>query len=440
MTIPQLQALCPNIPLAQYFAKLGAPAFEIVNVRQVAFFQGLDKVLTSQPMWALRAYLRFHLVSGMASFLPKRFVDHSFEFNSKVMMGTQVQQERWKRITGLVSGALGEAVGQFYVADNFPPEAKARMLELNAFEKTAMEQMFREMKWMSPQTQDYAIKKLDAFICNIGYPEKWRDYSALHIDRSSYVGNILNIAMFGARRNLDKIGGTVDRTEWGMTPQTVNAQCSQNKNQTFYPAAIFQPPFFDMLAHFAFILGAIGAVIGHENWHNFDDKGSKYDLKGNLAGWWLEQDEANFDQLMKKIRDLFESFVVIEAADGKDAVHMQGELVCGEAISDLMGLRIAYRALQLMIAKYGRTVDEHGFTDEQRFFIAFGQLWASKSRPDYQTWQANNDPHPIDRFRVNGTLSNMPEFRAAFNLPADCPMVLADHLRCDLLAEPEAVK
>jgi putative endopeptidase len=440
MTVGAFQALCPNIPLTQYFDKLGAPSFETMNVQQVAFFQGLDKVLTSQPMWVVRAYLRFHLVSGMASFLPKRFVDHSFEFNSKVMLGTKVQQERWKRITNLVSGALGEAVGQFYVADNFPPEAKARMLELNAFEKTAMEQLFREMKWMSVETQDYAIKKLDAFICNIGYPDRWRDYSALHIDRKSYAGNILNIALFGARRNLNKIGGLVDRTEWGMTPQTVNAQCSQNKNQTFYPAAIFQPPFFDMKAHFAFILGAIGMVIGHENWHNFDDKGSLYDLQGNLASWWQKQDKTNFDELMKKIRELFEGFVVVEAVDGKDAVHMQGELVCGEAISDLMGLRIAYRALQLMIEKYGRTTDEYGYTDEQRFFIAFGQLWASKSRPEYEAWQANNDPHPIDRFRVNGTLANMPEFRAAFNLPADCPMVLADHLRCDLLAAPEAAQ
>jgi putative endopeptidase len=440
MSIPEFQTFCPNINMTQYFEKLGAPAFETINVRQVDFFKGLGKVLSSQPMWALRAYLRFHLVSGMASFLPKRFGDHSFEFNGKVMVGTQVQQERWKRITNLVSGALGEAVGQFYVADNFPPEAKARMLELNEFEKTAMKLMFREMKWMSPQTQDYAIEKLEAFVCNIGYPDKWRDYSALHIDRSSYVGNILNIAKFGARRNLNKIGGNVDLNEWGMTPQTVNAQCSQTKNMTFYPAAIFQPPFFDMHADIAFILGAIGAVIGHENWHNFDDKGSLYNLKGNLSKWWAPQDDENFKGLMKKIKDLFESFVVIEAADGKEAVHMQGELVCGEAISDLMGLRIAYRALQLAIAKYGRTVDEHGFTDEQRFFIAFAQLWASKSTPDYQINQASNDPHPVERFRVNGTLSNMPEFRAAFNLPADCPMVLAEHLRCDLFAEPKAAQ
>ncbi len=436
MTLDEFQALCPNFAFKRYFSKLGAPAFETLNVRQPAFFKGLNAIFANTPMWVMRSYLRFHLVSGLASYLPKRFADEDFAFFSTVMKGTKVQRERWKVVCDVVSGVLGEAVGEIYVADNFPPQAKALMLELNDVMKEALRQLFTEMVWLSAETRDYAIKKLDAFVCNIGYPDKWRDYTALEIDRVSYAGNILRSARFGVARNLNKIGGKVDRGEWGMTPQTVNAQCSQSKNMTFFPAAIFQLPFFHMLAHFAFNLGAIGAVIGHENWHNFDDKGSKFDLRGNLLNWWLKQDEQNFDSLMQVIKDLFSSYVVAEAVDGKEAVHMLGGLVCGEAISDLMGLRIAYRALQIMIAKYGPSVDEHGFTDEQRFFIAYGQLWATKATEAYQAWQANNDPHPIARFRVIGTLSNMPEFSAAFKLPADSPMMLPEHLRCDLLAGP----
>ena len=436
MTLSQFQALCPNLPLSRYFSKLGAPAFEVVNVRQPDFFKGLNVILAETPMWVVRAYLRFHLLSGLAAFLPKAVDEENFRFYSQVMKGTKEQQVRWKRICDVVSGLLGEAVGEIYVGDNFPPAAKALMLELNDAMKEALREMFSEMVWLSKETREYAIKKLDAFVCNIGYPDKWRDYTSLTIDRTSFAGNVLRCARFGVARNLNKIGGAVDKGEWGMTPQTVNAQCSQSKNMTFFPAAIFQLPFFSMLAHFAFNLGAIGAVIGHENWHNFDDKGSKFGLLGNLFNWWLKQDEENFDLLMKLIKDLYSSFVVVEAAEGKDAVHMKGGLVCGEAISDLMGLRIAFRAMQKMVAKYGPTVDEYGFNDEQRFFIAFGQLWATISLPTYQVWQANNDPHPIARFRVIGTLSNMPEFRKAFNLTADSPMVLPEHLRCDLLAGP----
>jgi putative endopeptidase len=438
MPVTEFETLCPGIDWKRYFAKLGTPSFEIINVRQPEFFKALSSVLASTPLWVVRAYLRFHLVSSFASYLPKRFAEASFAFYGTVMQGTKKQLPRWKRICSVVSGSLGEAVGELYVAEKFPPKAKEIMLELNAAMKDAMREIFSEMVWLSEETREYAIKKLEAFVCNIGYPDKWKDYSALSIDRQSYCGNMLKCALFGSRRNLNKIGGLVDKGEWSMTPQTVNAQCSQTKNMTFFPAAIFQHPFFDMMAHFAFNLGAIGAVIGHENWHNFDDKGSKYDLRGNLAKWWKAQDAENFNKLMAKIKELFESFVVIEAADGKEAVHMKGGLVCGEAISDLMGLRIAYRALQKMIAKYGRTVDEHGYTDEQRFFIAFGQLWASKARPAYQAWQAKNDPHPIARFRIIGTLSNMPEFAAAFNIPASAPMVLAADKRCDLLAGPFA--
>jgi putative endopeptidase len=294
------------------------------------------------------------------------------------------------------------------------------------------------MTWLSQETRDYAVEKLEAFVCHVGYPDKWDDYSPLTIDRSSLVENMIRVAQFGRADNLSRIDQPVDRNEWGMTPQTVNAQCSQVKNATFFPAAIFQHPFFDMLADNAFNLGAIGAVIGHEDWHNFDDKGSKFDKKGNVANWWTDPERESFDALMQLVKNLFESFVVIEAEDGKEAVHMQGDLVCGEAISDLMGLRIAYRALEKMIEKYGLTVDENGFNDYQRFFIAFGQLWASKARPAYMAWQATNDPHPIDRFRVLGTLANMPEFFKAFNLSDDCPMSIAAHLRCDLIAGPKS--
>lgn len=436
MSVAQFQDLCPSFPLERYFQKLGTPEFDIVNVGQPAFFQALETTLTTTPFWVLRAYLRYQLITATASYLPKRFGEQTFAFFGQVMQGTKVQTERWKRVTSLVSAALGEAVGEIYVSEKFPPEAKSRMQELISAMEEALAEMFTEMDWMDEQTQQESIEKLKAFNAYIGYPDEWQDYSALTIDRSSYVGNLLRVAEFESKLNLDKIGGSVDRAEWGMTPQTVNAQCSQTKNAIFFPAGIFQHPFFDMLADFAFILGAIGAVIGHEAWHNFDDKGSKFDKHGNIAKGWPEAVRANFEALMQLIKDLFSSFVVIEAQDGKEAVHMQGGLVCGEAISDLMGLRIVFRALQKMIAKYGRTVDANGFDDEQRFFIAFGQLWASKARSTYEAWQANNDPHPIERFRVNGTLGNMPEFFEAFDLAPDCPMALPEELRCDLLAGP----
>ena len=418
MSMTDFEALIPRLPMHRYFTKLGAPAMDSLNVMQPKFFTALNELLQTVSLRDWKCYLRWQLINDASSTLSADFAAASFDFYSKKLQGTEVQEPRWKRIQGMTDGALGEAVGQLYVEKYFPAEAKTKMLELIELCREALREGIMGMDILSESTRKNALAKLDKFEPMIGYPDKWRDYSALRVDRESFAINCLRAAQFGSARNLAKIGKKVDRSEWGMTPQTVNAYANQQKVQIVFPAAILQPPFFDFKAPVAVNIGGICVVICHEITHLFDDKGAKYDKNGNLNMTWTDEDFAKFSAAINLVIEQFNTFVV---EGGK---HVNGKLVTGEAAADLGGIRIAYRALQKWIAKNGRTTDANGFTDEQQFFVAFGQLWAAKVTPQYAEFQVTNDPHPPAQFRVNGTVAHIEEFPRAFGLSADCPIML----------------
>lgn len=426
MTIAQFQALVPKLNVTRYFSNIGCPPMETLNVMQPAYFQALNKLLTKVSLNDWRVYLRWQLIRSSSSALPAAFGDASFEFYGKTMQGSKEREPRWMRMISATNSALGEALGQLYVAKHFKPEAKAKMLELIALLQDAFRDSINERTWMSEETRANALAKLDAFVPMIGYPDKWRDYSELHIDRTSFAGNCLRSDEFEHKADLAKIGKPVDQSEWHMTPQTVNAYYSPQSNRIVFPAAILQDPFFDPEADFAFNCGGILVVIGHEESHGFDDKGCRYDGQGNLRNWFAEGDLDKFMVLINLLKKQFGQFTV---AGGK---KVNPNLVAGEAAGDLGGIKLALRVLKKHIAKNGMTIDENGYNDLQRFFIAFGQIWASKVTPQYEEQQVATDPHPPAQFRVNGTLAHLAEFAEAFGLPDDCPMMLPPADRCDL--------
>lgn len=426
MTIAQFQALVPKLNVTRYFSNIGCPPMETLNVMQPAYFQALNKLLTKVSLNDWRVYLRWQLIRSSSSALPAAFGDASFEFYGKTMQGSKEREPRWMRMISATNSALGEALGQLYVAKHFKPEAKAKMLELIALLQDAFRESINERTWMSEETRTNALAKLDAFVPMIGYPDKWRDYSELHIDRTSFAANCLRSDEFEHKADLAKIGKPVDQSEWHMTPQTVNAYYSPQSNRIVFPAAILQDPFFDPEADFAFNCGGILVVIGHEESHGFDDKGCRYDGQGNLRNWFAEGDLDKFMVLINLLKKQFGQFTV---AGGK---KVNPNLVAGEAAGDLGGIKLALRVLKKHIAKHGMTIDENGYNDLQRFFIAFGQIWASKVTPQYEEQQVATDPHPPAQFRVNGTLAHLAEFAEAFGLPDDCPMMLPPADRCDL--------
>jgi putative endopeptidase len=426
MTIAQFQALVPKLNVTRYFSNIGCPPMETLNVMQPAYFQALNKLLTKVSLNDWRVYLRWQLIRSSSSALPAAFGDASFEFYGKTMQGSKEREPRWMRMISATNSALGEALGQLYVAKHFKPEAKAKMLELIALLQDAFRESINERTWMSEETRANALAKLDAFVPMIGYPDKWRDYSELHIDRTSFAANCLRSDEFEHKADLAKIGKPVDQSEWHMTPQTVNAYYSPQSNRIVFPAAILQDPFFDPEADFAFNCGGILVVIGHEESHGFDDKGCRYDGQGNLRNWFAEGDLEKFMVLINLLKKQFGQFTV---AGGK---KVNPNLVAGEAAGDLGGIKLALRVLKKHIAKNGMTIDENGYNDLQRFFIAFGQIWASKVTPQYEEQQVATDPHPPAQFRVNGTLAHLAEFAEAFGLPDDCPMMLPPADRCDL--------
>lgn len=426
MTIAQFQALVPKLNVTRYFSNIGCPPMETLNVMQPAYFQALNKLLTKVSLNDWRVYLRWQLIRSSSSALPAAFGDASFEFYGKTMQGSKEREPRWMRMISATNSALGEALGQLYVAKHFKPEAKAKMLELIALLQDAFRESINERTWMSEETRTNALAKLDAFVPMIGYPDKWRDYSELHIDRTSFAANCLRSDEFEHKADLAKIGKPVDQSEWHMTPQTVNAYYSPQSNRIVFPAAILQDPFFGPEADFAFNCGGILVVIGHEESHGFDDKGCRYDGQGNLRNWFAEGDLDKFMVLINLLKKQFGQFTV---AGGK---KVNPNLVAGEAAGDLGGIKLALRVLKKHIAKNGMTIDENGYNDLQRFFIAFGQIWASKVTPQYEEQQVATDPHPPAQFRVNGTLAHLAEFAEAFGLPDDCPMMLPPADRCDL--------
>ncbi|HKW64862.1 MAG TPA: M13 family metallopeptidase [Candidatus Acidoferrum sp.] len=410
MTLADLKTLTPNFSWEAYFKAVGHPELKEkeVNVGQPDFFKALDAQLTATPIENWKNYLRWHLVNYAASGLAEKFVNEDFEFRGKILTGAKEIQPRWKRCTQATDRNLGEALGQVYVQKYFPPAAKARALEMVHNLLAALKDDLHTLPWMGPETRAQATAKLEAFTLKIGYTDKWRDYSALKINRRSYEGNIARSAEFEFARRLNKIGKPVERAEWGMTPPTVNAYNNSSMNEIVFPAGIMQPPFYDPNADDAVNYGGMGAVIGHEITHGFDDHGSKFDGKGNLKDWWTPEDLKNFNARAKCVSDQFDGYVV----DGD--LHENGKLVLGESIADLGGLAIAYAAYEKSLQGKPRPPVKDGFTPEQRFFLGWAQVWGANERIEYARLMANTNPHPLGRFRGNGPLSNMAEFAKAF--------------------------
>lgn len=417
MTVEQLKELTPGFSWASYFRIIGHPDLKEINVAQPYFFKELDKQLAATSLEDWKTYLRWHLLDRSATALPKKFVDENFDFAGRKLTGVKEIQPRWKRCVQSTDRALGEALGQIYVAKHFTPAAKAHALEMVHNLIAALRDDLRTLEWMGPETRKQAAGKLEAFAVKIGYPDKWRDYSPLQIDRSSYLQNQFRAAQFESKRRLSKIGQPLDRTEWSMTPPTVNAYNSSSLNEIVFPAGIMQPPFYDPQADDAINYGGMGAVIGHEITHGFDDHGSQFNGQGNLKDWWTPEDKKNFNERAKCVMDQFNGYVV------EGDLHENGKLVLGESIADLGGLAISYAAFQKSLEGKPRPEQIEGFTPEQRFFLGWAQVWATNARPEYERLMANTNPHPLGRFRTNGPLSNFSAFAKAFGCKKGDPMV-----------------
>jgi putative endopeptidase len=412
-----LQALTPGWSWDNYFKEIKLTEPGDINVGQPEFFQAADKVFASTPVDDWKIYLRWHLLHGMAPSLSKEFVEEDFNFFGKTLTGAQQLKPRWKRVVAKTDEELGESLGKLYVADYFPPEAKARALELVNNLREALADRIKTLDWMDDATKQEALKKLAAFTVKIGYPDKWRDYSLLTVDRNSYAMNVLRGETFERNRQMAKIGKPVDRSEWGMTPPTVNAYYNASRNEIVFPAGILQPPFFDPKADDAINYGGIGAVIGHEMTHGFDDRGRQYDGVGNLRDWWTPESAKAYTDRSKAIVAQYSAY---EPLPG---LHINGELTQGENIADIGGVRIAFMALQKALAKKGPQPKIDGFTPEQRFFLGFAQIWRNNQRDEDLKLRLNTDPHSPGRFRTIGPLSNFVEFQKAFDIPDGSPMI-----------------
>jgi predicted metalloendopeptidase len=425
-TFQQLKELAPNFDWGAYFKGIGLVKVGDLNIGQPEFIKALSTELNATPIADWKIYLRWQLLNAAAPALSKNFVEADFDFKGRTLTGTKEILPRWKRCVGATDNALGEALGQVYVEKHFPPAAKAKAMEMVQNLITALRDDLTTLSWMSDATRQKATSKLEAFVRKIGYPDKWRDYSKLKIARGSYLDNIASVQIFEFHRQLNKIAKPVDRTEWGMSPPTVNAYYNPTRNEIVFPAGILQSPFYDPKADDAINYGGIGAVIGHEMTHGFDDSGAKFDASGNLANWWTEEDLKNFQGRAKCVIDQFSSYEV------EPGLNQNGKLVVGESIADLGGLTIAYAALKKSMEGKPRPANIDGFTPEQRFFLGWAQVWAQNVRPEYQRLLATIDPHPLGRFRVIGPLSNMPQFAEAYQCKAGDAMVRPPESRCQI--------
>ena len=412
----------PALITENYFRTLKV-RMDTLNVGQPSYMKALNHIIEITDFEVIKAYLAWNVIRNAASYLSDEFVDASFDFYGKTLSGRKENRPRWKRVIDNVDASLGEAVGQMYVKNYFPAEAKARMEQLVKNLQWALGERIKNSTWMTDQTKKNALEKLAAFTVKIGYPDKWRDYSGLTIGTESYYANVLNSRRFDMAYNLSKIGKPVDPTEWQMTPQTVNAYYDPTTNEICFPAGILQPPFFDMNADDAANYGAIGVVIGHEMTHGFDDQGRNYDKDGNLTDWWTEQDAETFKEKAQLIVDHFNS---IEVAPG---VHANGEFTLGENIADNGGLNVSYTAFQKakQDGQIKGVMDE--FTPEQRFFLAYAAVWAANIRPEEILRRTKSDPHALGRWRVNATLRHIDAFYDAFNVQPTDPMWMAPEKR-----------
>jgi putative endopeptidase len=412
----------PHFSWEKFFAAQGVTIDKGFSLSQPKFFAEFDKLLAKAPIAQWQAYLRFHTIDDASNYLGKNFQDNKFAFYGKTLSGQPEQKARWKRVLGAVNGSMGEALGQLYVAEMFKPEAKARAQELVDNVRNALKARIENLDWMSDETKAKAIAKWNTFLPKIGYPDKWRDWSGLSVTGDNYYGNVMAAAKFNYDYDIAKIGKPTDRKEWGMTPQTVNAYYNPTDNTINFPAAILQPPFFNANADDAINYGGIGAVIGHEASHGFDDQGSQFDGDGNNVNWWTKEDRAKFDARTQKLVDQFDAYTPLANHPDK---HVNGRLTLGENIGDLGGLNAAYDALQMALAKNPKEAAEKidGYTQDQRFFLNWARVWRGATREQRQLVLLNADPHSPTQFRAIGAPSNMPAFAQAFSCKAGDAMV-----------------
>ncbi len=408
MTLADLQSPCSACQWSTYFQNAGLADPGTLNVSQPEFFRELNKMITGVNLNDWKMYLRWNLINATAPYLSSAFVQEDFHFNSEILFGTKEMRPRWKRVLSATDQRIGHALGQLYVAKYFPPEAKARANELVSNLISALRDRMKALDWIDNETRKRGLEKVDAIVVKIGYPDKWRDYSTLPINGKSYVENILQADEFEFQRNLNKIGKPVDPSEWGMSPSAVNAYYNPSFNEIVFPAGILQPPFFDPDGDDAANYGSIGSVIGHELTHGFDDQGHQFDADGNLKNWWSSKDEAAYASRASVIDQQYSEYTVV------DGLKINGKLTLGENIADLGGLKIANLAFQKTAAAKQQEEDTSGYTADQRFFLAFAQGWRRNIRPETLRVMLTTDPHSPARFRVIGTLANMPEFHRAF--------------------------
>jgi len=422
--VADFQKLAPSFAWSTYFSSIGIGPFDTLNVGTPDYFKALSGLISSQPLQSWKSYLRWHVLHGQANNLPKAFFDENFDFFSRTLAGQQQPQARWKQCSTMTDEALGEAVGQDWVKQNFPPAAKDSMDKLVAALEKSLGDDIKTLPWMSDDTKKAAAEKLAMIRNKIGYPEKWRDYSSVKVKRTDLIGNVHHSAVYERNYNFAKLGKPVDEKEWDMTPPTVNAYYNPSFNDINFPAGILQPPFFDFKIDPAVNFGGIGVVIGHEMTHGFDDEGSQYDGKGNLREWQTPADRKAFTARTDCVAGEYSGFEAAPAKGDTPAQHLNGKLTLGENTADNGGLRIAYMALLDTLASQGKTIGEKidGYTEAQRYFLGFAQVWCQNQTDQSSRQSALVDPHSPGKWRVNGSVQNFDEFGKAFGCSKGQPM------------------
>jgi putative endopeptidase len=423
-TVADFDKIAPSFNWDSYFKQVGIGHFDTMNVGTPDFFKALSGLITSEPIDSWKSYLRWHSLHGNARLLSKAFFDENFDFFSRTLSGQQEPEARWKQCSSMSDRALGEAVGQDWVKQNFPPAAKDSMDKLVAALEKSLGDDIKTLPWMTEDTRKAAAEKLAAIRNKIGYPEKWRDYSSVKVDRADLIGNNQHAAVYERNYNFNKLGKPVDEKEWGMTPPTVNAYYDPSFNDINFPAGILQPPFFDFKIDPAVNFGGIGVVIGHEMTHGFDDEGSQYDGQGNLREWQKPEDRKAFQERTECVANEYSGFEAAPAIGETPAQNLNGHLTLGENTADNGGLRIAYMALLDTLAAQGKTINEKidGYTEAQRYFIGFGQVWCQNTKDAAARQSALTDPHSPGKWRTNGSVQNFDEFGKAFNCKKAAPM------------------
>jgi putative endopeptidase len=417
----------PDLPVKTYLAASGLDQLSEIIVRQPEFFSALDSLASARPLEDWKVYLRWHLLTSSAPYLHAAAENESFAFYGKVLREQQVQEPRWQRAARVIDGEIGEALGQLFVERHFPPAARARMLELVANLKAVVHDRLQKVEWMSDATRAKALAKFERFTQKIGHPDKFRDYSSVEIRPDDLLGNVQRADLFETHRELRRVGHPVDKSEWHMTPETVNAYFNPSQTEIVFPAGILQPPFFDLTMDDAVNYGAIGVVIGHEITHGYDDQGRKFDADGNLNDWWTEADAKAFEARAQKVVEQYDAYEVLPG------VHVNGKLTLGENIADLGGTSIAYEALQRALAKDpAKRKKINGFTPEQRFFLSLSQIWRTNCREAEARRLVTVDPHSPGQFRAIGPHVNLKEFYDAFGIKEGSPMWRAPEARAKI--------